>query len=97
MAKVLKDIFTTGSDEIVQGFAINSWHISQSVDALTGAQAYDITISGSLDVIGPVTITGSLNTDPNALGLYSATDNLFIYRYCYWRIYSWAKTHSTNI
>ena len=47
MAKVLKDIFTSGSDEIVQNYTINSWHVSQSVDALTGADAYDITISGS--------------------------------------------------
>ena len=60
MANVLKTIFTTGSDEIVQGFSINSWHVSQSVEAFTGANAYDITISGSLEVEGPLNITGSL-------------------------------------
>ena len=76
MAKVLKDIFTSGSDEIVQNFTINSWHVSQSVDALTGADAYDITISGSLDVIGPVTITGSISADPVNLGTYTSTDKI---------------------
>ena len=48
MAKSLKQIFTTGSDAIQQGFTINSWHVSQSVAALTGEEAYDIKISGSL-------------------------------------------------
>lgn len=76
MAKVLKDIFTTGSDEIVQGYTINSWHVSQSVDALTGAEAYDITISGSLDIIGPLTITGSIKAVTSELGTYAVTDNL---------------------
>jgi len=78
MAKVLEDIFIPGSDEIVQGFAINSWHVSQSVDAFTGAQAYDITISGSLDVIGPVTITGSIYQDPNSTTPATSTDNLLL-------------------
>jgi hypothetical protein len=76
MAKVLKDIFVTGSDEIVQGYSINSWHVSQSVDALTGQEAYDIAISGSLEVIGPVTITGSINADPFDLGTYISTDKI---------------------
>ncbi len=78
MAKVLQDIFVLGSDEIVQGFAINSWHVSQSVDALTGADAYDITISGSLDVTGPVTITGSVYLDPNYIPSATSTDNLVL-------------------
>jgi len=42
---------------------IEAWHVSQSVDALTGTEAYNITISGSLTVIGPATatsFTGSL-------------------------------------
>jgi len=56
MALVLKRIFSSGSDEITQNYAIESWHVSQSVDALTGAAAYDITVSGSL------TLTGSVNS-----------------------------------
>ena len=31
---------------------ITAAHISQSIDALTGTQAYDITISGSLIITG---------------------------------------------
>jgi len=57
MAKQLRRIFTTGSDEVVQDFTINSWHVSQSVDALTGDQDYDIAISGSFEVEGPVNFT----------------------------------------
>lgn len=64
MALVLKQIFTTGSDEIAQNYIIESWHVSQSVDAFTGAAAYDITISGSLTLTGSVQsqngFTGSL-------------------------------------
>ena len=76
MAKVLKTIFTTGSDEIVQGFSINSWHVSQSVEAFTGANAYNITISGSLEVEGPLNITGSLNFIPQTAA--TLTDNLIL-------------------
>lgn len=74
MAKVLQNVFTAGNDEIVQGYTINSWHVSQSVDALTGAEAYDITISGSLDITGPVTITGSFNFIPGLSA--TSTDNI---------------------
>ena len=63
MAKVLKEIFT-GADKVQQTFIINSWHVSQSVDAFTGVEDYDITVSGSL------TVTGSIYHDliPNANG-----------------------------
>ena len=62
MAKQLKKIFAAGTDEVVQDFTINSWHVSQSVDALTAAEAYDISISGSLNVTGSVNIK-ELDTD----------------------------------
>ena len=35
MAKQLKKIFVPTTDEIVQNFKIQSWHVSQSVDAFT--------------------------------------------------------------
>lgn len=57
MAKQLRKIFAAGTDEVVQDFTVNSWHVSQSVDALTGVQDYDITISGSFEVEGPVNFT----------------------------------------
>ena len=52
---------------IVTGNDIKAPHVTQSVDAFTGLDAYDITISGSLEV------TGSISTDStvyaNALNL----------------------------
>jgi len=35
---------------IVNNTTIQAWHVTQSVNALTGLVAYDITISGSLTV-----------------------------------------------
>jgi hypothetical protein len=51
---ILKDIFVAGSDEIAQGQIINAWHVSQSVVALTGAENYDISVSGSFTVSGSI-------------------------------------------
>jgi hypothetical protein len=47
---------------IITGLPVEAHHVSQSIKALTGADAYDITISGSLGVIGTTTldiVTGS--------------------------------------
>ena len=44
----------TYKSEIEEGKIVHSWHVSQSVDAFTGADAYDITVSGSH------TLTGSM-------------------------------------
>jgi hypothetical protein len=74
MAKVLQNIFTLGSDEIAQNFTVESWHVSQSVDAFTGADDYDITISGSLDVTGPLDVTGN-----SSVSGYSTVGNTTIY------------------
>ena len=68
MAKTLQQIFTSGSDEINQNFIIESWHVSQSVDAFTGEEAYDITVSGSLTIDGNFTQGSNSN---QALGDYS--------------------------
>jgi len=59
MAKQLKKIFDPGIDEVVQNFTIESWHVSQSVDAFRGDDDYDITISGSLTISGSTFISGS--------------------------------------
>lgn len=50
---------TLSQTGIAQTQTINAWHVTQSVDAFTGTNAYDITISGSLTVIGPLTATAS--------------------------------------
>lgn len=39
---------------------IEAWQVSQSIDAFTGAEAYNITISGSLNLTGS-NVTGSFN------------------------------------
>jgi hypothetical protein len=74
MAKILKNIFVSGSDEIVQDYTVESWHVSQSVDAFTGASDYDITISGSLDVTGPLDVTGN-----SSVSGYSTVNGFIIY------------------
>lgn len=74
MAKVLENIFTAGVDEIAQNFTVESWHVSQSVEAFTGASDYDITISGSL------TVTGSNSTFGNSsVSGYSTINGFTIY------------------
>ena len=55
MAKILRY-----ESEIQNGLTIEPWHISQSVDALTGIEDYDITISGSLEVTGSTNIQGDI-------------------------------------
>jgi hypothetical protein len=51
---------TLSSASISSGDTIKAAHVTQSVDAFTGAKEYDITISGSLTVIGITNITGSV-------------------------------------
>jgi len=45
--------------QIQTGQTIQAVHVSQFVDALTGSVAYDLKVSGSLVVIGPLTATAS--------------------------------------
>ena len=62
---------TLSQTGIAQTQTINAWHVTQSVDAFTGTKAYDITISGSLTVIGPLYATASWAT--NALNANSSS------------------------
>jgi len=48
---------------ITTGQTVETWHVTQSIDAFTGAEAYDITLSGSLDVTGSLGVTGSINVN----------------------------------
>jgi len=79
MAKVLKKIFDPTIDEVVQNFTIHSWHVSQSVDAFTGADDYDITLSGSLIVTGSVAIHTLPNSPQNGVVLYDDVSGLLYY------------------
>ena len=45
---------TLSKTGIAQDQTINAWHVTQSVDALTGTVAYDINLSGSLELTGSV-------------------------------------------
>ena len=56
MAKVLNY-----EAQIEQGEVIQAWHVSQSVDAFTGVEDYDITLSGSF------TLSGSAKIEPAQL------------------------------
>jgi hypothetical protein len=60
MAKILSK---TG---ITNGDTIEVSHITQSIDALTGVEAYDITISGSLILSGSTEMVGNATTATSA-------------------------------
>jgi hypothetical protein len=49
---------TLSKTNIVNGNIVQAADVSQSIDALTGTAAYDITISGSLTVTGSLNING---------------------------------------
>jgi hypothetical protein len=56
---------TLSKSGIIDGATVQPWHVTQSIDALTGTTAYDITISGSLTLTGSIKslngYTGSLH------------------------------------
>ena len=63
---------------IATGQTVQASQITQSIDALTGAVAYDITISGSLTVTGSLNMNGTLNaTSSNAISSSFATTASF--------------------
>ncbi len=81
MAKQLRKVFDPSVDEVKQKFVVNSWHVSQSVDALTGIEDYDITISGSLTVTGSILQTGIENANGIAVDTVvrdSSTGKLYV-------------------
>jgi hypothetical protein len=66
MAKVLSK---TG---IITGEQVDAWHVTQSIDAFTKVEAYDITVSGSF------TLTGSLRLSGSLIGNTTGTSSLSI-------------------
>ena len=70
MAKVLNY-----ESQIQQGELVQSWHVSQSVDAFTGVQDYAISISGSVNLTSSLTIKPDnlLTTGQNYLLTYNNT------------------------
>lgn len=57
MAKTLTKANITTGDTIFPG------HVTQSVDAFTGIEEYDISISGSLNITGSTNIDGGINAN----------------------------------
>jgi hypothetical protein len=57
MAKILSK---TG---ISSGSIVQPGHVTQSIDAFTGVEAYDITLSGSLTITGSVILDTTINQD----------------------------------
>jgi hypothetical protein len=58
---------TLSKTGIVDNSTIRVWHVTQSIDAFAGISAYDITLSGSLNIIGSLNldspVTGNLITN----------------------------------
>lgn len=58
---------TLSKSGITTGQTVETWHVTQSIDAFTGLEAYDITLSGSLEV------TGSINGTPGLINNLTAS------------------------
>jgi hypothetical protein len=71
---------------VTTGNTVEAYHVTQSIDAFTGEEAYDITLSGSLTVTGSVIVTSGLtgsllgtattaSSTPNAIVTASVSSN----------------------
>jgi len=43
---------TLNKTGIITGNTVEAYHVTQSIDAFTGIEAYDISLSGSLNITG---------------------------------------------
>lgn len=57
---------TLSKSGIEQTQTINAWHVTQSIDAFSGLQAYDIILSGSFTLTGSQKINGSISASSGA-------------------------------
>ena len=64
---------TLSKSGIVTGADILAGHVTQSVDAFTGIDAYDITVSGSLTVDGSLLLQGTLDTNQDFVLTYNTS------------------------
>lgn len=72
MAKTLTQV------GIETGNLVEAYHVTQSIDAFTGVDAYDISLSGSFNVTGSVAISGLSNTSQtNILTINTTTGQLY--------------------
>jgi hypothetical protein len=73
MAKILTK---TG---ISSGSIVQVWHVTQSIDAFTGTEAYDITLSGSLVITGSVILDTTINKNFHGTASYVTTSSYSLY------------------
>lgn len=64
---------------IITGNTVEAYHVTQSIDAFTGIAAYDITLSGSLQVTGSVAINGLTNPSKTNVLTYDTTTGQVFY------------------
>ncbi len=51
---------TLSKTGITTGTTVEAWHVTQSIDAFAGTDAYNISLSGSMNVTGVSTLTGTI-------------------------------------
>jgi len=51
---------TLSTSGIVTGQDVQTWHVTQSIDAFTKVSAFDITVSGSFTLTGSLKVSGSI-------------------------------------
>jgi hypothetical protein len=73
MAKVLSK---TG---IITGEQVDAWHVTQSIDAFTKVEAYDITVSGSFTLTGSLRLSGSLVGNTSRTSSYAVSSSYSFY------------------
>lgn len=69
MAKILSKV------GITTGESVDAWHITQSIDAFTKVEAYDIAISGSFTLTGSLKVNGNMYGDTLGSSSYSPTSS----------------------
>ena len=70
---------TLNKTGITTGNTVEAYHVTQSIDAFTGTAAYDITLSGSLQVTGSVAINGLTNPSKTNVLTYDTTTGQVFY------------------
>lgn len=60
---------------ISSGSKVEAWHVTQSIDAFTGTEAYDITLSGSLTVTGSINLNQDIDVNFNGNSLYAISSS----------------------
>jgi len=68
---------TLSKSGITTGTTVEAWHVTQSIDAFAGTDAYNIVLSGSMTVSGSSTLFGSLNQLIGTTNVITGSNILF--------------------